>query len=63
MKTRAEPRKQSYKKGLIHAIADCTVCGKHWEDYMTAQKLAAAHARRTGHKVIVDLGYVVEYGA
>ena len=50
------------RKALIHAIADCTVCGKHWEDYMTVQKNAAAHAKRTGHRVIVDLGYVAEYG-
>ena len=61
-KTRAVPHKQSHKKGLIHAIADCTVCGKHWEDYRTAQKKAAAHAAKTGHKVIIDLGYMVEYG-
>ena len=50
------------RKALIHAIADCTVCGKHWEDYLTAQKKAATHAKRTGHKVIIDLGYVAEYG-
>lgn len=50
-------------KALVHVIADCKVCGKHWEDYLTAQKLAAAHARKTGHKVIADLGYVVEYGS
>ena len=49
------------KKGLIHAIADCVDCKKHWENYLTAQKLGAAHAKRAGHKVIVDLGYVVEY--
>lgn len=50
------------RKALIHAIADCVVCGKHWEDYLTAQNRAAAHARRTGHKVMIDIGYVVEYG-
>lgn len=49
------------RKALIHVIADCKVCGKHWEDYRTAHKQAAAHARKTDHKVIVDLGYVVEY--
>ena len=49
-------------RALIHAIADCVICGKHWEDYLTVQKLAYAHARKTGHKVIVDLGYVCEYG-
>ena len=49
------------RKSLIHAVADCTVCGKHWEDYLTAQKRASEHARKTGHKVIIDLGYVCEY--
>jgi hypothetical protein len=49
------------RKGLVHAIADCTVCGKHWENYLTAQKNAAQHTRKTGHKVIVDLGYSVDY--
>ena len=64
MKTRTMPRKQqNHKKELFHAIADCTVCGKRWENYLTAQKHAAEHARKTGHKVIVDLGYLVEYGA
>ena len=49
-------------KGLVHAIADCTVCGKHWEYYLTAQKLGKAHAKKTGHKVTVDLGYFCTYG-
>jgi len=50
------------RKALIHAIADCKVCGAHWDDYLTTQKLAAAHSRRTGHTVIADLGYTVQYG-
>ena len=44
-------------------MADCKVCGEHWEDYLTGQKQASEHARKTRHKVIADLGYVVEYGA
>ena len=51
-----------YKKSLIHFVADCKVCGERWEDYLTGQKQASEHARKTGHKVIADLGYVVEYG-
>jgi len=50
------------KPQLIHAIGDCTVCGKHWENYITARNLARAHANKTGHKVILDLGYVAQYG-
>ena len=49
-------------KGLSHAIADCRSCGKHWENYVTAQRLAAIHAKQTGHHVVIDLGFVVEYG-
>jgi len=62
--TRMKPSSSTplHRKSLIHVIADCTVCGKHWENYLTAQKLAAAHARRTGHRVIAELGYVIEYG-
>ncbi len=49
------------RKYLIHAIADCTVCGKYWENYLTVQKLASAHARESGHKVTADLGYTCTY--
>lgn len=48
-------------RGLVHGIAECKKCSWRCEDYLTVQKLAAHHARKTGHKVIVDLGYVVEY--
>jgi hypothetical protein len=52
----------SNTKALVHFVADCKVCGKHWEDYMTGQNLASEHAKKTGHRVMADLGYVVEYG-
>lgn len=48
-------------KWLIHFIADCTVCGLRWEDYRTGQKSASAHAMKTGHKVLADVGYAVVY--
>lgn len=51
----------SLDKSLIHFVADCMVCGKHWEDYLTGQKLAAEHARKTGHKVSAEEGYAVTY--
>ena len=50
-------------KGLIHGIAECTVCGWREENYLVVQKRAPAHARTTGHRVMADLGYVVEYGS
>lgn len=51
----------AFRKGLIHAIAECHVCGQRWEDWKTAQKLASAHHRKTGHTVRMDLGYAGEY--
>ena len=51
----------SPRKGLIHGIGECTVCGWRCEDYCTVQRKAAEHSKKTGHLVKVDLGYVVEY--
>ena len=51
----------SVKKWLVHGIADCTNCDWSEQDYMTVQKKAAKHAKKTGHKVTADLGYAVEY--
>ena len=50
------------RKGLIHGIAKCRNCDWRCGDYLTVEKKAADHARRFGHKVTADLGYVVEYG-
>jgi len=50
-------------KALIHVIADCKTCGKHWDDYLTAPELAAAHAKNMRHHVIADFGYFVEFNA
>lgn len=52
----------TFQKWLIHATAECTVCGEQWTAYLTTQELASAHARKTGHLVKADLGYAVEYG-
>jgi hypothetical protein len=57
-----EKKDAAHKKSLIHAFAECNVCGKTWQNYLTAQKNAAAHARKTGHRVVVELGYSVWYG-
>ena len=51
------------KKGLIHAIAICTVCDWRSEEYCTAEKRAAGHVRETGHTVRMDTGYIYEYEA
>lgn len=46
------------RKALIHAVATCEVCGKNWDDFETAKKLAAKHVTETGHRVYVETGYV-----
>ena len=49
------------KKSLVHVIAECKNCDKHWEDYMTGWAKARRHAKRTGHHVVVELGYIIHY--
>lgn len=52
----------STRKGLVHGIAACTVCGWNCEDYLTVQRQASAHATKTGHEVKAELGYIMSYG-
>jgi len=49
------------KKSIVHAILECRTCGWKTESYLTAQRQAANHVKKTGHKVEGDLGYYVEY--
>ena len=51
------------KRGLVHATFRCCSydCNKEWSDYKTAQRNAAAHARRTGHTVRGEVAYAVTY--
>jgi len=39
------------KDWVVHCIATCQVCGKQWEDYLTARKQAYNHNKQTGHEV------------
>lgn len=54
--------KHRIKKYLVHAVAQCKVCDFYSDDYKKAQKLAREHFQKTGHRVVLDLGYVAEYG-
>lgn len=45
-----------FRGGLVDANAWCTNCGKSWGKN-NAFGLAAKHAKKTGHIVIVELGY------
>jgi hypothetical protein len=49
------------RKALVHGIAICKDCNWSCENYLTVQKNAAEHVRKTGHRVNADLGYFVEY--
>ena len=53
----------SYYKStsVVHATAECTVCGVRYENYKNAQALAAKHAKHTGHKVTGEVGLAFEY--
>jgi len=46
---------------LVHAIAHCSDCLWKNEDYHTARRSAYAHARQTGHEVVVETGYAQYY--
>lgn len=44
----------------VHAIFTCE-CGRDWQDYNNARKLAYAHAKKTGHKVRGEIGTAYHY--
>ena len=54
-------RMRQPKPCILHCLADCLTCGQHWEDFLTAHRLAKRHASRTGHKVSVEIGMAVTY--
>jgi len=49
------------KKWLGHGLTKCTVCDWREEDYLTVQRKARNHSQNYSHKVMVDLGFAVEY--
>ena len=49
------------RKGLIHCIAVCSDCEERWEDWRTARDCAYQHAKRKGHKVMVEVGNSIVY--
>lgn len=50
------------RKSLIHFVAECKDCEWNCSDYRIGQKKASEHARKTGHVVHAELGYVTVYG-
>ncbi len=47
--------------GFTYLMAWCIECSKGWENYHTADKLAAAHAEKYSHRVRVEMGKVWVY--
>ena len=47
------------RKALIHGVAHCMVCDWLCEDYLTVQRKARQHTRKTGHRVSMELAYDV----
>ena len=46
---------------VVHTIFVCDTCGESWDNYLTAQKLASAHARKYKHRVTGEVGRSVWY--
>ena len=45
----------------VHAVASCSDCDFEELDYKTAVSKARAHAKKTGHEVCVETGFVRYY--
>lgn len=58
-----KPRKWRgrYRESLTHFLAECCECEWEAQDFINGPKLAASHARRTGHTVRGEKGYMVRY--
>lgn len=52
----------SHTKSLIGFISNCRQCDWVCECYLTGQRKASEHARKTGHVVEAEQTYSVEYG-
>lgn len=59
-KRRSQQRSVS-RKALVHGIANCMKCDWTCMDYNTVQRKACQHAKTTGHRVSVELGYALTY--
>jgi hypothetical protein len=47
---------------VLGVIAHCTECNVIFEDYTTARKQAAQHAKKTGHRIVGEVTRHFEYG-
>ena len=51
------------RKSLVHGIASCRNCGWECTNYLTVQRSARRHTKKTGHNVAMELGYHVTIAA
>lgn len=47
--------------GTIYVIADCETCGWHCGDFMAAKRKGCDHAKKLGHRVVVETGNATIY--
>jgi len=50
----------SYSLGMRKVLANCETCGKRWHG-LNAQGVAAIHARKYNHKVVVEVVQYITY--
>lgn len=50
------------KSWVLGVIAHCTECDAIFENYKTARKQAAQHAKKTGHRIVGEVTRHFEYG-
>lgn len=49
------------RKGIISVIGNCNDCGMVFDDYITAQRKAYNHAKKTGHEVAIEVAKAIRY--
>ena len=50
---------QTKRGGKTHAMAECRECNWFDGNFLTAVKSSYKHTEKTGHKTIVETGYVM----
>ncbi len=49
------------KRFRVHALFDCSTCGKEWQNWENAREEAYKHALKTGHSVHGEVGTSYHY--
>lgn len=54
-------KKYSKRQWLVHVVANCTDCDWEETDNKIAVQKGRYHAKKTGHEVTIETGYVQIY--